>query len=39
MRTTWACPNCAQAIAAYTSGLHRPLGADRIAVTSSGVTR
>ena len=26
-----------QAIAAYTSALHRPLGDDRIAVTSSGV--
>jgi aspartate/methionine/tyrosine aminotransferase len=26
------------AIAAYTSGLHRPLGAERIAVTSSGVS-
>ena len=26
-----------EAIAAYTTGLHRPLGPDRIAVTSSGV--
>lgn len=27
-----------EALAAYVSGLHRPLGLDRIAVTSSGVT-
>jgi aspartate/methionine/tyrosine aminotransferase len=27
-----------EALAAYTSALHRPLGAERIAVTSSGVT-
>jgi aspartate/methionine/tyrosine aminotransferase len=31
-------PELRQAIAAYASGLHQPLGAERIAVTSSGVT-
>jgi aspartate/methionine/tyrosine aminotransferase len=31
-------PELRQAIADYASGLHRPLGAERIAVTSSGVT-
>jgi len=30
-------PELREALAAYTSGLHRPVGADRIAVTSSGV--
>jgi aspartate/methionine/tyrosine aminotransferase len=31
-------PELRQAIADYASGLHQPLGAERIAVTSSGVT-
>jgi hypothetical protein len=31
-------PELREAIAAYASGLHGPVGADRIAVTSSGVT-
>lgn len=31
-------PELREALAAYVSGLHRPLGLDRIAVTSSGVT-
>ncbi|MEO0319113.1 MAG: hypothetical protein RL404_2790 [Pseudomonadota bacterium] len=31
-------PALREAIAAYASGLHRPVGADRIAVTSSGVS-
>ena len=31
-------PELRDALAAYTSRLHRPLGADRIAITSSGVT-
>jgi aspartate/methionine/tyrosine aminotransferase len=30
-------PELREALAAYTSGLHPPVGADRIAVTSSGV--
>ncbi len=30
-------PELRDALAAYTSGLHRPVGVDRIAVTSSGV--
>ncbi|PXW95539.1 aspartate/methionine/tyrosine aminotransferase [Sphaerotilus hippei] len=31
-------PELRQAIAGYESGLHRPVGADRVAVTSSGVS-
>jgi len=31
-------PELREGLAAYTSALHRPLGAERIAVTSSGVT-
>ena len=31
-------PELREALAAYTSGLHRAVGADRIAVTSSGVS-
>ena len=31
-------PELREALAAYISGLHRPVGLDRIAVTSSGVT-
>lgn len=31
-------PDLRQALADYTSGLHRPVGIDRIAVTSSGVS-
>ena len=31
-------PELREALAAYTAALHRPVGADRIAVTSSGVS-
>ena len=37
-RTTWACPSCATAWPTYIAALHGPVGVERIAVTSSGVT-